>query len=58
MKERNQKTMAKATFGTIALATVLIILFIANPILTTYYLHRVVYHSYCCFDFLNAKTVV
>lgn len=34
MKEQNQKTMAKATFGTIALATALIILFIANPILT------------------------
>ena len=32
MKEQNQKT--KATFGTIVLATVLIILFIANPILT------------------------
>ena len=34
MKEQNQKTMAKVTFGTIVLATVLIILFIANPILT------------------------
>ena len=26
----------------------------SNP----YYLHRVVYHPYCCFDFLNAKTAV
>lgn len=34
MKEQKQKTMAKATFGTTTLAMVLIILFIANLILT------------------------